>query len=708
MTVPRTGDISVVIPVFNHARWVAAAVASVLGQTILPSEVIIIDDGSTDGSVEAVADYLHRHPAPAGVDVTVLHRPNRGAHATLNEAFARARGAYVAVLNSDDEYEPDRLEICLAAAKAGDSGFVLTYVEPIGSDGAPLSPDHPWRTWYADGRLHELDVLPTLGFSLLFGNIAVTTGNFFVRRDLAERIGPFRAFRYAHDLDYLLRAVLIEEPILVRRKLYRYRLHDSNTINADQRLVDAECAALYGDFLRAGAAARPSNPIAPTLERFASTLSALPLSPPFAAALDGLIASPHPTVEAAAPSVSKNACSEPPQVLLIGHEFSRTGAPVLLFDIARALTSRGVRPEIVSAKDGPLRIDIEEAGIPATIAASHCEIWSTRLARLARPDLIGGLSASLVARASRLMSRLGESRFAGFGRPKLPERVLVNSSSAFPLAHRLLDRHEGRLVWYIHETLDPELILRSGLDRDRFRELVSRPRSILVFGSDATRRAWARDGFDGEMRYWSGIPRRTDERRPHREGARRVVLSVGTFGPRKGTGDLIEAFASALARGAVPSDVDLCIVGCQAPSLAPYTRDLLRRVWQDDLRGRVRLVESVAPAELEAFYHEVCIYVQASTMECLPLALLTAMSLGLPIVTTDAGGCAEAVRHGESGLVTQPRRAEALADAISLLLAEPDLAQQYGAAAKERFDRTFSLEVTAPPLLDLLLQDEPR
>lgn len=711
MTFTRTGDVSVVIPVFNHVRWVAAAIKSVFAQTLRPRELIIIDDGSTDGSVEAVADLLRRHPAPKGLEVTVLNRPNRGAHATLNEGLALSRGEYIAILNSDDEFAPNRLEVCFAAALAGNARFVVTYVDPIDSEGATASSDHHWRKWYAEGRLHELDVLPTFGFTLLFGNVAVTTGNFFVRRDLAEQIGPFRAYRYAHDLDYLLRSVLIEEPILIRRKLYRYRLHDTNTINADQRLVDAECAVIYGDFLRRSVERQPGNPMAPTLDKFASTLSSLPLSASFATALDSLIASPRKTANstpAPAPVGSRTTRREAPQVLLIAHELSRTGAPVLLFDVARALVDRGVRPEIISAKDGALRAEIEDFGIPTGIATSRCKLWSARLSRLSRPDLIGGRAASVLGRASRLVSELGDSRIMAVRRPNVPGRVLVNSSSAFPLAWRLLNKHDGRLLWYIHETLDPDLILRSGVDREHFRRLVSRSGSSLVFGSDATRRAWAEDGFDGEVRYWSGLPRRNPEQRPPPEGARRIVLSVGTSGPRKGTGDLIEAFAGAIARGVVPDDVDLCIVGCQAPSIAPHTRDLLRRIWRDDLRGRVRLVESVAPAELEAFYREASVYAQASTMECLPLALLTAMSHGLPIVTTDAGGCPEAISHGESGLVTPSRHADGMADALATLLARPELARGYGAAAKARFDQTFSLEVTAPPLLDLLLQDDTR
>lgn len=704
MTARPIRDISVVIPVYNHARWVAAALTSVFGQTVLPRELIVIDDGSTDSSVKVVEDFLARNQAPTGVDVVFRKRENRGAHATLNEGIDLASGEFIALLNSDDEYGPDRLRICHEAALAARAGFVITYVEPIGPDGVSVGQDHPWRKWYAEGRLSELDILPTLGFTLLFGNVAVTTGNFFIRRDLAKAVGHFRPYRYAHDLDFILRAVIREEPIIIREALYRYRLHDSNTINAEQSLVDAECAEIYRDFLLSTASTAPLNPLTPTLDRFASSLAALPLSPAFKAGLDALVEHPH-ACEAQHQRDSSPLRHETPEVgaLLIGHELSRTGAPVLLLDIARALQERGITPEIVSPSDGPLRGDIERQGIPICIETSVLQLWSRRFARLARPDLLGSLAAGALARISAALG--AADRRLGRRRP-LPARVIVNSSSAFTLASRLLDAYRGRVLWYIHETLDPALILRSRSDLERFRAMTSRPGSSRVYGSQATRRAWAAAGFDGVVRYWSGLPRRPEDTTAV-ERERRVILSVGTSGPRKGTGDLIEAFARGIAEGSIPGDVDLCIVGCQLPSSAPFTRDLLRRIWRDDLRGRVRLVRAVAPADLEPYYREAYAYVQASTMECLPLALLTAMSHGLPIVTTDAGGCGEAILDQETGLVVPSRSSARLTQAISALTTDPDLARRLGTAAKKRFDDTFAIEVTAQPLLELLLEDVP-
>jgi glycosyltransferase involved in cell wall biosynthesis len=183
------------------------------------------------------------------------------------------------------------------------------------------------------------------------------------------------------------------------------------------------------------------------------------------------------------------------------------------------------------------------------------------------------------------------------------------------------------------------------------------------------------------------------------------VLSVGTSGPRKGTRVLIEAFAHGRSRGLIGDDVELVIVGCLPPSMNVQTRDLLVRVHQPDLHGRVRLVGTVDRTALEAYYAEASIYVQASTMECLPLALLTAMAHGLPIVTTDVDGCKEAILDGVCGLTVPPRDIPQLAKAIGHMLANPAQAQIWGHAAQARFVSMFSLEATADPLIRTVFPD---
>jgi len=104
------GMISVIIPVYNCRRYLADAIESVLAQTHPAGEVVVVDDGSTDGSEDVARSY--------GSAVRCYLQPNRGISAARNHGIAAARGEFFAFLDADDVWTKDKLQLQLAAFHA--------------------------------------------------------------------------------------------------------------------------------------------------------------------------------------------------------------------------------------------------------------------------------------------------------------------------------------------------------------------------------------------------------------------------------------------------------------------------------------------------------------------------------------------------------------------------------------------------------------
>ena len=111
--------VSVLIPAFNCAPYIGEAIESVLGQTYKDVEVVIVDDGSTDDTWKVVARYR-------GL-VTAIRQDRRGVSAARNEALRRARGEFIALLDADDVYLPEKLELQVQALdRYPEAGLVFT------------------------------------------------------------------------------------------------------------------------------------------------------------------------------------------------------------------------------------------------------------------------------------------------------------------------------------------------------------------------------------------------------------------------------------------------------------------------------------------------------------------------------------------------------------------------------------------------------
>jgi glycosyltransferase involved in cell wall biosynthesis len=258
--VPRAAPlVSVIVPSYNHARFAAAALASVYAQTYRRVELVVIDDGSTDGSPAVLAAALAACPFPH----RLIARENRGAAVTINEGVALAAGDFVNVLNSDDEFEPDRLAVMVEriARPGARWGFAdVCCVDTANFAIAAIADSFVDHARRARDRIPASD---TVGLSFLGANAAISTGNMFIETRLARMVG-FRDLRYNHDWDFALRAALEAEPVHVAQPLYRYRRHERNTIAESATTAEAEMNAMLRDFYVHAIATKDfGNPFAP-------------------------------------------------------------------------------------------------------------------------------------------------------------------------------------------------------------------------------------------------------------------------------------------------------------------------------------------------------------------------------------------------------------------------------------------------------------
>lgn len=165
-----------------------------------------------------------------------------------------------------------------------------------------------------------------------------------------------------------------------------------------------------------------------------------------------------------------------------------------------------------------------------------------------------------------------------------------------------------------------------------------------------------------------------------------VLCNVANVGYRKGHDVLVRAMAQLV--GDVPR-LRCWIAG--ALEHEPATVELVREaIVEHGLEDVVHLLGR--RRDVADLLHAADVFVLSSRQEGFPITILEAMAAGKPIVATDVGGCAEAVVHGETGLIVPPEDPEALAEALASLLADPELAGRMGAAGRERVLREFTVD----------------
>ena len=218
MTVSNSA-ISCVVPVYNGARFIGEALDSILAQTLRPAEIVVVDDGSTDATAEAVAAF--------GRDVTYLRQANAGPAAARNRGIDAVQGDFISFLDADDLWHPSKLERQMTALVNNPAAAMcITYLQNF------------WMEELAQERerMRKHDFAkPMPGY---------VCQCLLAKRSVFSAVGRFNeSKRLGEDQDWFLRAnragiikVTVTEPLVYRRihgQNMTYEIYEPSKARAD-------------------------------------------------------------------------------------------------------------------------------------------------------------------------------------------------------------------------------------------------------------------------------------------------------------------------------------------------------------------------------------------------------------------------------------------------------------------------------------------
>jgi len=211
--------VSVVIPTYNRVQQTIAAIESVLAQTHPNFEIIVVDDGSTDGSGEAIQQFVSQR-SNRNAPIHYLSQPNQGAAGARNTGIARARGEYIAFLDSDDAWLPEKLEWQMRAVEQfkRECGACFTDARLVNNSGMDVSSFHLYGRHYQ--QTIGIDPDATVSLANSFSGFWVST--LLARADLVRQIGGFSPdISFVEDRDFHFRLSLVTSIAYVNKQLIR-------------------------------------------------------------------------------------------------------------------------------------------------------------------------------------------------------------------------------------------------------------------------------------------------------------------------------------------------------------------------------------------------------------------------------------------------------------------------------------------------------
>lgn len=228
-------NVSVIIPTYNCARYISEAIGSALSQTYRDFEIIVVDDGSTDNTAEVLDVYKGQ--------IRLLHQQNKGVSAARNKGIREARGHYVAFLDADDLWLPDKLGLQVQIMEANpDTAMVFTDGErlvkafPTDYSLKPL-PQHSISD-NKEGFWHKITQVKIDDGSIfkgnyykdmLLGNLVFFTSSILVRKEILQKVGFLNEnLPSSEDYELWLRMAYQHDFLYLNRVTGKYRVREDS------------------------------------------------------------------------------------------------------------------------------------------------------------------------------------------------------------------------------------------------------------------------------------------------------------------------------------------------------------------------------------------------------------------------------------------------------------------------------------------------
>lgn len=225
--------VSVVVPCYNHEKYVKETIESIINQTYKNIELIVIDDGSKDNSVQVIQELADKY------GFTFIHRPNKGLSATLNEGIRLSKGKYFSAIASDDILMLEKIE------------KQVTFMEENSEYGMCYG-----KILYFENTIKNTSEYPNSNKEGWVFNDLLNYGCFipapstFMKKEVFENVGGYDESLWIEDWDMWLRIAQKYQVGYIDEYFAYYRKHDTNISSQSLKMYEAEKQILekYKDY----------------------------------------------------------------------------------------------------------------------------------------------------------------------------------------------------------------------------------------------------------------------------------------------------------------------------------------------------------------------------------------------------------------------------------------------------------------------------